>query len=147
MKSILTIICALGLGIIFVAASSPFGSANNPNTTKAFSDYLGNKTELNLKGQIVDHNNQPVENATISIGNTSVTTDAYGKFDLNNVAAHENLAAISVSKDGYKSEHVDVTPTDDTTKVNIKLHKQKDLSLFWFSKNNHNLPQITEGEN
>ena len=132
---------ALSLCLFFALSSTKNKTNADQNTSiKAFSEYLGDSITIDLKGTVLGTNQNPIENAKISIDNTSAFTDSLGQFTLKNVFVHKNLLVINVAKNGFKTELINLSSKDETRAVNITLYKNSELSLFWFNKNNHNLP-------
>ncbi|KAF7786008.1 iron complex outermembrane recepter protein [Pseudoalteromonas rubra] len=70
-----------------------------------------------LKGKVLDTNNQPVPNATVHLHgkSQSVKTDINGQFSIN----VDQAAQLHVSKDHFINERIDVTP--DSPYVTVKL--------------------------
>ena len=144
MKSTLSLWIAMSICILLASSCSRNTTKTNPDDSiKAFSEFLGNSIVIDLKGKILDTNQEPIENVKISIENKSVLTDNLGQFEIKNVSAHENLLVINVTKEDYKNEQINLSPEGHTITVNITLYKDSELSLFWFNKNNHNLPQTS----
>ena len=92
----------------------------------------------------MDLNNTPLDSVLVVAGNKSATTDEYGNFTINNVSAHQEFVALEAQRKDYKNTVVTLTPKNDTSVVNIKLHKDTEPCLFWFCKHNHNLPNTID---
>lgn len=62
---------------------------------------LGHTTTASAYGQIVDESDQPVSGALVSLGDKTTQTDEKGIFRIEKARVTENLAQVSVEKDGY----------------------------------------------
>ncbi|MEO1030222.1 MAG: hypothetical protein AAFX55_02400 [Bacteroidota bacterium] len=144
MKSINFIGLALSLGLLFTLSCKKNTALADQNTSvKTFSEYLGKPIVVDLKGKVLDTDQNPVENVKVIVGNDSIFTDNNGLFILKNASAHENLLTVDVTKAGYKNEQICIAPEGGTASINITFYKESDLSIFRFNKNNHNLPQTS----
>jgi len=54
-----------------------------------------------LFGQIIDSNNNPIENAIITVSNETIATNKYGTFFLENIQMNELGTYVKVAKEGY----------------------------------------------
>ncbi|WP_299366373.1 hypothetical protein [Winogradskyella sp.] len=130
------IICSL----IFVSCNKRTQTANH-NSVKAFSEYLGEPVNLDVKGKVLDSNQNPLDSVIVNVGKTFSITDSNGNFIIENASVHDNFLTIEAQKKGYKSIFHSLNPKEDTMQIQIILLKESELSLFRFSKYNHNLPQ------
>ena len=93
---------------------------NDPDPT-TFSQNFGNEISRNFLGTVVDKNNNPIENVTITVGNSIASTDNNGVFIINNANVNERFAYIKASKAGYIHGSRAVVPSSGTNKITIML--------------------------
>ncbi|WP_412983812.1 hypothetical protein [Pontimicrobium sp. IMCC45349] len=93
---------------------------NDPDPT-TFSQNFGNEISRNFLGTVVDKNNNPIENVTITVGSSIASTDSNGVFIINNANVNERFAYIKASKAGYIHGSRAVVPSSGTNKVTIML--------------------------
>jgi len=55
-----------------------------------------------LFGQVIDSDNNPIENAIISVSNETIATNKYGTFFLENIQMNELGTYVKVAKEGFK---------------------------------------------
>jgi hypothetical protein len=104
-------------GTVIVQALPPPDTDYAPGRSRQFAVVLGEKYPnvdfelsqgLKLKGIVVDSENQPLEGARITafVDNTGVgaTTDAEGRFEIDNVSADGLVQQLAVTLDGYEPE-------------------------------------------
>ena len=94
---------------------------NNPNTPTTFSQNFGLEITRSFLGNVIDSNENPIENVTISIGSEVATTDSNGVFIINNALVYERFAYIKAEKTGYIHGSRSVVPSSGTNKVTIML--------------------------
>jgi len=58
-------------------------------------------TEKSITGRIVDERYEPIADATISVGNSSVKSDARGRFVLKNIKLSGENAVVTITKAGF----------------------------------------------
>jgi hypothetical protein len=81
----------------------------------------GNSVNRNFFGLILDTSGNPVSNATVSVGSTSVQTNPNGLFTIENVSVKEKFAHIKVSKAGFINGSRVLIPTSGDNRINIML--------------------------
>ena len=59
------------------------------------------RVEASVKGQVIDENNQPIENATIQLNDTEIQTDENGVFRFSNTVLNQNGTLVTAKKAGY----------------------------------------------
>ncbi len=91
----------------------------NPDTT--FSLNFGDTASKDFLGQVVDENNNPIKNATITIGTSTVQTDTNGVFIINDASVYEKFAYIKASKAGFIDGSRALVPTNGINNVKIML--------------------------
>ena len=85
-KTIKTIITCLFLSLTLLTCDkddSPSNNINNNNPDPdptAFAQNFGNEISRTFLGIVTDINNNPIENVSITIGNSNVSTDSDGVF-------------------------------------------------------------------
>lgn len=57
-------------------------------------------SNISISGQIVDQNNQPVENAKVSIGDKETTSNVFGEYTLENINRDDSFTIVA-SKDDF----------------------------------------------
>ena len=97
------------------------GSQEGATTTSNFSENFGTIIFRNFLGKVIDKNENPIENVTITIGSTSTTTDSNGVFVLNNSTVNSNFAYVKAEKLGYIHGSRAVVPSHGTNVVTIML--------------------------
>lgn len=116
MKKLKPLIVLLILCIFFTSCDYTY---ENPNPTYSFD--IGNPISSDFLGQVVDENNNPIQNATITIGTTTVQTDVNGFFIINDANVFEKLAYIKAKKSGFIDGSRSLIPTDGTNNVKIMM--------------------------
>ncbi len=87
-----------------------------------FTENFGGQITTNFFGRVTGEDQTPLENVTITVGNTTTTTDAFGVFSINNAQVFENFAYITAEKDGYiKGSRALVPDQNDTNQIRIIL--------------------------
>lgn len=94
---------------------------NNNNFHFDLSENFGVEITRSFLGRVIDKNHNPIENASIKIGNSTATTDANGIFIVPDAEVHENFAYITATKPGYTNGSRAVVPSEGTNKVTIML--------------------------
>ena len=96
----------------------------NPQTDHnptVFAQNFGNEITRNFLGTIVDTNNNPIENVTVTIGSSTALTDANGVFIINNAAVNQRFGYVKAEKAGYIHASRAVVPSNGTNKVRIMM--------------------------
>ncbi|MES2544364.1 MAG: hypothetical protein V4548_05725 [Bacteroidota bacterium] len=91
------------------------------NSNGSFAVNFGNTASKDFLGQVVDENNDPIQNATITIGTSTVQTDANGVFIINDASVYEKFAYIKASKAGFIDGSRALVPTNGINNVKIML--------------------------
>ncbi|PWV53812.1 carboxypeptidase-like regulatory domain-containing protein [Chitinophaga sp. S165] len=87
--------------------------------------------QTSVEGRVLNEQLQPVQNATVSGGGESTTTDVNGHFLLENVDLPDNAAVISVEKNGYFKGYRTLMVRKDQTQyiqVELLLENQADIN-------------------
>lgn len=85
-------------------------------------DYdFGTTVSKDFIGEIVDENNNPIQNATVSIGDLTVQSDSNGFFIINDASVKSNFAYLKVTKAGYINGSRSLVPTEGVNQVKIML--------------------------
>jgi Carboxypeptidase regulatory-like domain len=83
------------------------------------------KVTATVSGSVIDENNQPVANASVTSGTYTATTDAMGNFVFSNIAISKANGHVTVLKQGYfKGIRSFVTEAGKNNYVKIQLIKQ-----------------------
>lgn len=75
-------------------------------------------------GKVVDQEEQPLSDVRITIGSTTVFTDAYGIFSVPSAQVYEKFAYIKASKFGYINGSRALVPSGELHQVEIMLLKE-----------------------
>ena len=102
-------------------AISPTDQQQQEYIPDSFSEYFGNQISRDFIGNVMDTNRDPIEGATISIGNQTATTDNNGVFIINNATVNERFGYIKAEKPGYIHASRSVVPSNGTNKVTIMM--------------------------
>jgi len=111
---------------------------------KYLSDYIGENILKDFKGTVTDSIGQPLDSVSITIGTITTLTDKNGTFAIENTIVNERFVFASLNKKGYKDYTLDISERDSLKNISIQLYKEGELSLHWFSKHNHNLPNSSQ---
>lgn len=115
--------------IILLLSATFILSCNNdeptletPQPNPATSSYdKGATANRNFSGLILDTSGNAVSNASVTIGSTTVQTNASGLFIANNASVNEKFAHIKVSKVGFIDGSRVMLPTLGDNRINIML--------------------------
>lgn len=118
MKKIQILVGLLLFSLAFVSCES---TDINVPPFDDFSENFGNVTARSFTGQVVDSDNHPIQNATVTINTASVSTDVNGVFIINNVDVFEKFAYIKAAKTGYLNGSRSMVPTTGRNTVKIML--------------------------
>lgn len=91
------------------------------NPSQDFSYNQGNSVNRNFHGLILDTSGNPISNATVSVGSTSVQTNSNGLFTINNASVKERFAHVKVVKSGFIDGSRVLVPTSGDNRINIML--------------------------
>lgn len=113
------------LALVFVSLTNvscdPNESNSNNNSNDDFAENFGATASRDFIGQIVDTDNNPLHNATVKIGTSTVQTDLNGVFIINGASVHERFAYITATKTGYVDGSRSLVPTLGKNNVKIML--------------------------
>lgn len=104
--------------------NEPINPQNNTGTTPGSTEFslnFGNQISRTFLGKVIDTNENPLENVTISIGGDVTSTDANGVFIINDALVNQRFAYVKAEKTGYIHGSRSLTPTTGTNKVTIML--------------------------
>jgi len=96
-------------------------------------DFYGNfgaARQTDFLGQVIDVNGNPIENAIITTGTETITTDSRGVFSFKNANAYENFAYIKATKTNYLNGSRALIPSDGTNKVKIMLQESTSIATI-----------------
>jgi hypothetical protein len=98
------------------------GCVNEDSSDSKLNNYdQGNSVSRNFHGQILDTSGNPISNATVSIGSSSVQTNSNGLFNIQNVTVKEKFAYVKVSKTGFVDGSRVIIPTPGDNRINVML--------------------------
>ncbi|WP_445452415.1 hypothetical protein [Flavobacterium sp. 25HG05S-40] len=119
MKKIHFIFCML-IVTTFLGCD-PSDSDSSSQNDDTFTENFGSEVSKDFIGQVVDTDNNPIQNATIKIGTSTVQTDVNGVFIINGATVHEQFAYIKATKSGYIDGSRAMVPTSGKNNVRIML--------------------------
>jgi hypothetical protein len=100
-------------------------------------DYHGEFQTLDFKGIVLSMDNTPLNNASITIGDSTVTSNKNGEFEIHNHFIDRDFIPIMITHKGYKSRSMILVDKTNSQSIVIILKPYDSLNLDWFSKNNH----------
>lgn len=112
------------LFLILVFVSLTFLSCDsneNNNSNGNFAENFGNVASRDFIGQVVDTDNNPVQNAAVKIGTSTVQTDVNGVFIINGANVYEKFAYITAKKAGFIDGSRAVVPSTGINTVKIMM--------------------------
>ena len=107
--------------LLFLMLSCSDNSGDNSNISPEFNYNQGNSVNRNFQGLILDTSGNPVNNATVQIGNSSAQTSTSGSFSIIGAEVKERFAHVKVSKTGFISGSRVLVPTSGDNRINIML--------------------------
>jgi len=107
--------------ILLLMLSCSDNSGDNSNISPEFNYNQGNSVNRNFQGLILDTSGNPVNNATVQIGNSSAQTSTSGSFLIVGALVKERFAHVKVSKTGFISGSRVLVPTSGNNRINIML--------------------------
>ena len=119
MKKIKILFTLLLTTFLFSCNDDEEGIIQNP--PQDFSYNQGNTVSRNFHGLILDTSGNPVSNAMVSIGSTSVQTNSNGLFTINNASVKERFAHVKVVKSGFIDGSRVLVPTSGDNRINVML--------------------------
>ncbi|RZJ68241.1 MAG: carboxypeptidase regulatory-like domain-containing protein [Flavobacterium sp.] len=125
MKKLLLLVPVVLAALTFFACdpdredSTP-GGGNNVSDEE-FMENFGSAVSRDFIGQVVDANDDPIQNATVKIGSSTVQTDENGVFIINEAQVHQKFAYVKASKSGYIDGSRALVPTSGKNNVKIML--------------------------
>lgn len=94
---------------------------NQQNGTLQTNYNFGNSAQRNFHGLVLSTNGSPVLGATITIGNSTVQTNAQGIFVIKNADVKEKFAYVKATKVGFVNGSRTMVPTTGNNKINIMM--------------------------
>lgn len=82
---------------------------------------FGNSAQRNFHGLVLSTNGSPVSGATITIGTSTVQTNAQGIFVIKNADVKEKFAYVKATKAGFVNGSRTMVPTTGSNKINIMM--------------------------
>jgi len=110
--------------ILLILIATLFFCCNNedsPNQTTESSYDQGISVSRNFHGLVLDTSGNPISNATVSIGTSTVQTNTNGLFSVANASVKERFAYIKVSKTGFINGSRVLVPKIGDNQVNIMM--------------------------
>ncbi|WP_156115570.1 carboxypeptidase-like regulatory domain-containing protein [Psychroserpens sp. Hel_I_66] len=100
---------------------SPNSPQNQEPDPTAFAQNFGSEISRTFLGTVLDINDNPIENAQISIGSSTAMTDANGIFIINNATVNERFGYVKAEKAGFIRASRAVVPSEGTNKIRITM--------------------------
>ncbi len=113
-------LCLLATVLSCEKDGTPSTQPGNDNPTNFFENF-GSEINRSFIGKVIDINQNPIENVTISVGSVQVETDAQGVFIIEDATVNERFAYIKAEKVGYIHGSRSVNPTNGINKISIML--------------------------
>ncbi|KQT21910.1 hypothetical protein ASG31_00775 [Chryseobacterium sp. Leaf404] len=82
---------------------------------------FGNSAQRDFHGLVLATNGTAVSGATVTIGSSTVQTNAKGLFVIKNASVKENFAYIKVTKAGFVNGSRTMVPTSGSNRINIMM--------------------------
>lgn len=82
---------------------------------------FGNSAQRNFHGFVLSTNGTPISGATVTIGSSTVQTNAKGVFVIKNAYLKENFAYVKVTKAGFVNGSRTMVPTSGSNRINIMM--------------------------
>ncbi|CAD7803224.1 hypothetical protein CHRY9390_01047 [Chryseobacterium aquaeductus] len=82
---------------------------------------FGNSAQRNFHGLVLATNGTPISGAAVSIGSTTVQTNAKGLFVIKNADVKENFAYVKTTKAGFVNGSRTIVPTNGSNRINIMM--------------------------
>ncbi len=94
---------------------------DNQVNNSDFKYEYGSFTTRNFYGQVFDRNGNPVANATVTIGSSTVQTTSNGLFILKNAQVKEKFAYVKVTKSGFVNASRVLVPSSGNNRIKIMM--------------------------
>lgn len=94
---------------------------NQEHDPTAFAQNFGSDISRTFFGSVVDINNNPVENATITIGSSIALTDSNGVFIIEDAPLKERFGYVKAEKAGFIHASRSIVPSDGANKVRFMM--------------------------
>lgn len=95
---------------------------NQDSDPTAFAqNFFGSEISRTFLGIVVDTNNNPIENVSISIGSATAMTDSNGVFIISDASVNQRFGFVKAEKAGYIHASRAVVPSEGTNKVLIMM--------------------------
>jgi len=140
MKISKSLLIALAMPTLIVSsfiASSPPTENPAPKEGNFFHDYKGLTEVLSFKGMLLSMDKTPLKNAQVTIGDSTVTTDDNGHFELINHPVDKDFIAITAESEDHRSRFLVLAHKSESETIEIVLKPYDSLNLHWFNEHNH----------
>lgn len=128
MKKIISVLYCLCI-LSFFACENDDNSAlpaeEQPPVNTNFEENFGATITARFLGRVTNEQKEPVQGATVRIGNIITTTDLFGIFSVEDASAYKKFAYITAQKDGYILGSRALVPSEtEVNRVEIMLLKE-----------------------
>lgn len=140
MKTSKSLFIATAMSVLFVTifvASSSSSENSTSNQSEFFHNANGSTVEMSFKGRLLSMDKTPLINAQVTIGDSTVTTDNNGYFELINHPVDKDFIAITAESEDHKSKFLVLSDKSTSETIEIILKPYDSLNFHWFNKNNH----------
>ncbi|WP_430412167.1 Calx-beta domain-containing protein [Kordia sp.] len=128
MKKLVSILCCVLLFSFFSCENddnSTVPANEEPQVNINFEENFGTTITARFLGRVVNEQNEPIQGATVRVGNTTTTTDLFGIFSVDGASAYEKFAYITAEKNGYILGSRALAPSaSEVNRVEIMLLKE-----------------------
>lgn len=128
MKKIISVLCCVCILSFFSCENddnSTLPGEEQPPVNINFEENFGTTITARFLGRVVNEQNEPVQGATVRIGNSITTTDLFGIFSVEDASAYEKFAYVTVEKEGYIIGSRALAPSEtEVNRVEIMLLKE-----------------------
>lgn len=128
MKKLVSVLCCVFVLSFFSCENddnSTIPANEDPQVNINFEENFGTTITARFLGRVVNEQNEPIQGATIRVGNTITSTDLFGIFSIDDASAYEKFAYITAEKDGYILGSRALAPSaSEVNRVEIMLLKE-----------------------
>ncbi len=118
----MSIVAFLAALVLFTCKKNDDGGGNVPPPPEPLPDLTTKVSAALVAGFVTNETDAAVQNATVEIGGTTVSTDKYGYFEVRSAQVVANAATVTVNKTGYfKSVKTFIAATGKSAFFRIKM--------------------------
>lgn len=121
MKKITKLLALLLVLLVFSCNKNDDSVKDDPKTTSDSKINLGKEVARNFLGTIVDKNNIPIPDVSITIKDKTAVTDKNGVFIIKEANVNERFAYVKAKKTGFIDASRSVVPTEGANNIKIMM--------------------------